>query len=84
VISNLIQLAIKLNEEAYERLKQVSENAGIDVDTACRLILEAFAGEPPERTGGKIVAGRSINGKLIIAWPRFFQLIEPESIKKEM
>jgi len=83
VISDLIQLAIELDEEAHERLKQLSEKAGIDVDTACRLILEAFAREP-ERSGGKIVAGRNINGKLIISWPRFFQLVEPENIKKEM
>jgi hypothetical protein len=83
VISDLIQLAIDLDEEAYERLKHLSEKAGIAVDIACRLILEAFAREP-ESSEGKIVTGRSIDGKLIIAWPRFFQLVELENIKKEM
>ncbi len=77
----MIKLAIELNEKDYESLKQLSDKAGIDVETACRLILEAF---PSERSGGKIIAGKNLNGNLIIAWPRFFQFIQRTSFKEEM
>ncbi len=80
-INDLIKLAIELNEKDYESLKQLSDKAGIDVETACRLILEAF---PSEKSGGKIIAGRNLDGNLIIAWPRFFQFIQRTKIEKEI
>lgn len=76
------QLTIELNKRAYDRLKHLSEETRTKTDTVCRLILEAFTREPPERGGGRIIAGRSVNGKLIVIdWPRFIQFIESEDIR---